>query len=198
MWDPWQVINSGYPNVQQKFIDFFPHSKYNCIFLSPRETSCPYFTSLYSQSFPQVEHFECTWESKNISRALDWRKTRVQLCSSSSLHLYMSFMSPIQLHSVLSYRLPLFTFLGPFFPSGHYPLPFVHNVRLFIFHSCLLCLAYFFSSPPPFCYFSFEKRCILNCIGTILKCIRDVFFWPFLIWYNCLKQILFFNLPVCF
>lgn len=30
-WDPWQVINRGYPNVQQKFMNF-PHDKYDPIF----------------------------------------------------------------------------------------------------------------------------------------------------------------------
>lgn len=91
------------------------------------------------------------------SGALDRRKTRVQLCS-SSLHLYVSFMSPFHLLSLLSTCRFLFLFhfvlWTIFFSRGHCPLPFVHNVRLFIFHSCLLpCL--FYSPPSSFFFLSF-------------------------------------------
>lgn len=131
------------PECSTKILKLFPTTNTVASFMHNHQgktNSCPFITSLYSWSFERPGELKYI----SISRASDWKKNTVQL-RSSSFHLYMSFMSPVQ--SLLSTYLFLFLFqfvLGPFFPSGHCPLPFVHNVRLFIFHSCLLpCLLYF-------------------------------------------------------
>ena len=154
----------------------------------------PCFTSRYSWSgtFGMARRIQICLHYSSVRLKEDMSPTL--LFFSPPLYvLYVSNPTPL---TTCPFPLSLCS-LDHFFPSGHCPLPFVHNVRLFIFHSCLLPCSFYFLLPPfLFLFFFLSKRCILNCIGTILKCIRDVLFWPFLIWYNCLKQILFFNLPM--
>lgn len=128
----------------------FPHNK-SRIFYHRGKPVVP-----VSHPFAPVEIFKCPGELKYVSKFLETgEKTRVQL-RSSSLHVFICSLCLLSTHCCpLIASFSFFTFvLWPFFPIGHSPLLFVHNVRLFIFHSCLLpCLFYFLLSSPSLFFF---------------------------------------------
>lgn len=144
----------------------------------------PCFTSLYPLK---------GLENQNMFLFIE-RKTEggVKTNFTSSPHLY----SPFWLLSTSNQCCPLVSssLTLSFWPfCGHCPLSFVHNVGLFIFHSCLLPCFFIFCSP-----FFFSKDVYWNISGPFWNAFVMCCFGPFLIRYNCLKQILFLILPVCF
>lgn len=132
MWDPWQVINCGYLNVKNSpYIWPTTNIVTSSIYYHQMKLVVP--SLLYPWNFPSVVHFECAVKLKYFS------------------------MSPVFncLLSNAAYCCPLTTSFTSFTLSLDHSStahsPFVHNVRLFIFHSCLLpCLFDFFPTLPFF------------------------------------------------
>lgn len=136
-----------------KFWDFFPHNKY--IFSHQGKPVVPVL-SLYSWSFVPVGWFKCPGKIIYfMSGKGDCRKLELNFPLLSNFMCLVCRL-PSSVHCCpLIALFPFFDFvLGPFFPVVNAHSPFVHNVRLFIFHSCLLpCLFYFLLPLSFFCFF---------------------------------------------
>lgn len=139
------------PKCSRENYRFFPSTKAAASFMQHR----PCFTSLYSRSgtFGTARRIKICLHYLNVKLKEDMSPTLLFFSPP-----FICPLSPIQLRSLLVLFLCHFVLWTIFFPSGHCPLPFVHNVRLFIFHSCLLpCLFYFFLPPFFFFFFFFLK-----------------------------------------
>lgn len=136
MWEPWQVINCGSPSEiqtfwQKRFSTFLPDHKGK----ATNSVSHPFIPRTLSQwsilNAPENQNRSPFLRHETEGVESNFAPLSTSLCPcclSTSTHCcpFISFtLSP-----------------GPVF--GHCLLPFVHNVRLFMFHSYLLpCLLYF-------------------------------------------------------
>lgn len=143
MWDPRQVISCGYLNV--KILRFFSPPTTNTSFLT-KGKQLSLFCLFIPGALPQWGGLNAP--AKSFTSSLereDCRKLEFNFPLLANFLCLVCLLSSSIHCCPLIALFPFFHFvLGPFFQVVDAHSPFVHNVRLFIFHSCLLpCLFYF-------------------------------------------------------